>query len=434
VLAFTAAITVFTALAFGLAPAWFAARTDLNSILKQGSRGSTAGHYALRRILVASELALATVLLIAAGLLFEALLRLESVPVGFDSSHLLTFQLSPPGARYPNQTQAWAFYQRLIGALEAQPGILSAAVSSCVPFGGGAQTRTPMAPVGPSLLAPDQSLPIDWRAVSPDFLTTMKIPLRSGRFFSSQDTERALAVTVLSQQTATAFWGTENPLGRKIRIVGSGKELTVIGVVGDVLNTSLNQERIPALYYSAAQRLWPSMDVAVRTQGKPENAIQNARRVLRELDPEMPLATVKTVDQWIAESAAQPRLNAGMVGLFAASALLIGVIGIYGVLSFSASQRTREIGVRLALGAQRANVMRLIFAEGMLVAVAGIGIGVAAAATLVRVLSSLLFGVNAYDRAAFVLAPLVLAVAVALACYVPAQRASRVNPSGALGE
>jgi predicted permease len=291
-----------------------------------------------------------------------------------------------------------------------------------------------MAPVGPSLLAPDQSLPIDWRAVSPDFLTTMKIPLRSGRFFSSQDTERALAVTVLSQQTATAFWGTENPLGRKIRIVGSGKELTVIGVVGDVLNTSLNQERIPALYYSAAQRLWPSMDVAVRTQGKPENAIQNARRVLRELDPEMPLATVKTVDQWIAESAAQPRLNAGMVGLFAASALLIGVIGIYGVLSFSASQRTREIGVRLALGAQRANVMRLIFAEGMLVAVAGIGIGVAAAATLVRVLSSLLFGVNAYDRAAFVLAPLVLAVAVALACYVPAQRASRVNPSGALGE
>lgn len=432
ILLFSAGLTVLTALAFGLAPGWYAARMDLNSLLKQGSRGSTASHSLLHRALVAGELALATVLLIGAGLLLQTLLRLQHVNVGFDASHVLTFELSPPAARYPNQVQAWAFYQRLIAGLEAQPGVLSAAISSCVPFGGGTQTRTPMAPVGPSLLAPDQSVPIDWRTVSPDYLQTMKIPLRSGRFFSMQDATSSPGVAVVDQRTAAMLWGKESPLERKIRIVGSGVELTVIGVTGAVVNTSLNETPVPAVYYASSQRLWPSMDVAVRTQGDPEHAIDGARRVLRGLDPEMPMANVKTVEQWIAASAAQPRLNASLVAVFAASALLIGAIGIYGVLSFSVSQRKREIGVRLALGAQRTDVVKLIFGEGMVVMAIGIAAGVCAAAALGRAISSLLFEVRAHDPAAFLIASLVLAAAAALASYLPAYRASRLDPADVL--
>jgi predicted lysophospholipase L1 biosynthesis ABC-type transport system permease subunit len=228
------------------------------------------------------------------------------------------------------------------------------------------------------------------------------------------------------------LWGKENPVDRKIRIVGSGVELTVIGVAADVVNTSLNETPVPALYYASAQRLWPIMAVAVRTQGNPENAIEDVRRVLRGLDPQMPMANVKTEEQWIAASAAQPRLNASLVAVFAASALLIGAIGIYGILSFSVSQRKREIGVRLALGAQRANVVQLIFGEGMALAAVGIALGVAVAAVLGRVVSSLLFEVGAHDPAAFLIASLVLALAAAVACYLPASRASCLDPADVL--
>ena len=434
VLLFATAMTLLTAIAFGLAPAWYSLRSDLNAVLKQGGRSSTAGQSLVRRMLVGGELALATVLLIGAGLLLESLLRLQQVRVGFEQSHILTFQLSPPPAKYPNQMQSWTLYSRLIAALEAQPGVVSAAVSSGVPFGAGTYSRTPMAPVGPSMLAPGQSVPIDWRTVSPDYLRTMKIPLLGGRFFTDDDDAGAPAVTVVSQQTAKMLWGSENPLGKVLRVVGNGKELTVIGVVGDVLNTSLSDALIPAMYYSSAQRLWPTMDVAVRTQRDPEYAISAARRVLRDLDPELPLAKVKTMEQWISTSAAQPRLNAALVGLFGASALIMGVIGIYGVLSFSVSQRTREIGLRMALGARQNNVVQLILREGMLVAATGIAIGVGGAAALSRMLTSILFQVGVHDPAVFFASALVLGAAAAVGGYIPARRASRVDPAEALRE
>ena len=377
------------------------------------------------------ELALATVLLIGAGLLLETLLRLRQVRLGFDPSHLLTFQLSPPPARYPNQAHSWELYRRLIEALEAQPGVAAAAVSSAVPFGAGAYTRTPIAPVGPSLLPQAQSLPIDWRAVSPGFLNVMKIPIVSGRFFSTQDSASAPAVVVVSRQTAASFWGQENPLGRVIRVVGSGKDFTVIGVAGEVRNTALT-DATPSLYFSSTQRLWPTMDVVVRTRNAPESAIVAARRALHDLDPELPLAQVRTMEQWVSLSAAQPRLNAGLVGVFAASALLMGVVGIYGVLSFSARQRTREIGLRVALGARRGNIVRLILGEGMTIVALGIGLGVAAAAALGRILTSLLFETRSADPLVFAIAAPLLVATAALACYLPARRAAAVDPAEAL--
>ena len=219
-------------------------------------------------------------------------------------------------------------------------------------------------------------------------------------------------VAVVGQRTAT---GKKKALSKgKIRIVGSGLELTVIGVTGDVVNTSLNETPVPAVYYASAQRLWPTMDVAVRTQGDPENAIEAARRVLRDLDPVMPMANVKTLSSNGSPRALAPRLDASLVALFAASALLIGAIGIYGVLSFSVSQRKREIGVRLALGAQRANVVKLIFGEGMAIAAVGIALGVGAAIGVGRVVSGLLFEVRAHDPDAFLIASLVLAAAAAV--------------------
>lgn len=434
VMLFSLGVTLVTALAFGLVPAWYTARSELGTILKQGGRASTAGQSRLHRLLVAAELAFATVLLIGAGLLLKTLLHLQETRLGFDSKDLFTFQLSPPATRYPNHAQSWALYERFLQAMRAQPGVVGVAVSSGVPFGGGAYTRTPIAPVGPSLLAPGQSVPIDWRTVSPDFLQVMKIPLRSGRFFTARDGVGAPAVTVISEQTAATFWGSGNPVGKSIRVVGSGKEFLVIGVVANVRNTTLTEAPVPAMYYSAAQRLWPSMDVVVRTRGNPESAVAMARLVLRDLDSALPLAAPKTMEQWTYGSMAQPRLNAVLVSLFAASALLIGVIGIYGVLSFSVSQRTREIGLRMALGARQSTVTALILREGMTVTLAGIGMGIAAAAALDKILSTILFEVDAHDPVSFVLASVVLAVSAAVACYVPARRAARVDPATTLRE
>jgi len=335
--------------------------------------------------------------------------------------------------RYHDQVQAWAFYSQLISGLEAQPGVLSAAISSGLPFGAGYYTRTPIAPVGTSALPRGQSVPVDWRAVSPNFLQTLKIPILTGRFFSDRDSSAAQMVTVVSRQTANTFWGSENPIGKIIRVVGNGKEFTVVGVVGDVVNSSLNQAPAPALYFPAAQKLWPpSMDVVLRTNGNPGASVSTARRTLRSLDSSLPLAAVKTMDQWIDASVAQPRLNAALVGLFALTALLMGVIGVYGVLSFSVSQRTREMGLRMALGAAPLDVLMLIISEGMVIAGVGIALGVAAAAAFSRILTSLLFEVGAGDPAAFLGATLVLAAAAALACSLPAMRASRVDPARVL--
>jgi putative ABC transport system permease protein len=433
VLLFGLAITVATGLLFGMAPTWQALRTDLNSVLKEGGRSSAgSARPLLRNGLAAGELALATVLLIAAGLLLESLMHMETVPLGFRPERLLTFQLSPPPARYPGKEKAWAFYRDLVQRLEGLPGVRGAAISSAVPFGAGTYTRTPTAPVGHSLLQPGDSLPIDWRSVSPDYFRTMEIPLVRGRVFTDEDTPAAPPVMVISQDTARRVWGQDDPIGRKLRIVGSGKEYTIVGVVGDALNTALNQEMVPAMYYPAATMMWPTMDVAVRTAGEPLAALSGVRQKVREMDPELPVATVRTMEQWLSFSAAQPRLDAVLVAVFACVALAIASIGVYGVLSYSVNLRTREIGLRMAMGAQRSSVLRLIVREGMLVALAGIAVGLIGAMLVSRVLASLLFGVPARDPATFAAVAISLAVVALAACAVPAWRASKVDPIVAL--
>ena len=434
VLFFALLLTLATGLLFGLAPAWHAARTDLNTVLKTGSRSAIGGQKLIvRNGLVAAELALATVLLVGAGLLLQSLLRLQQVRLGFRPEGVLSFQLALPAARYPDQAKRWTLFREALQRLATIPGVSGAAMSSGIPMGQGSYNRSPFAPTGPSILPDGTSLPIDWRIASPGYFQLMGIPLLAGRDFTEQDGPDATDVIVVSQATAQKFWGNQNPIGKMIHRPTVSSSYTVIGVVGDVRHSSLNQE-YPCLYFSSAMRSAPLMDVVVRTLGKPESVLSAARARIHSLDPELPLSNVRTLEEYVYDNAAQPRLNAALLGIFASVALLIAAVGVYGVLAYSVNQRTREIGLRMALGAQASGVLWWVAGRGMLVAIAGIGVGLASAYGVSRVLSSLLFGIEARDSLTFTAVAGVLTAVALVACLVPARRASRVDPMVALRE
>jgi putative ABC transport system permease protein len=432
VLLFALAMTVATGMLFGLAPAWQAGRVDLNAVLNRGARASTGGaRPSVRKGLAAAEMALATVLLVGAVLLVQSLLQLQHVRLGFEPNGILTFQVSLPAAKYPLDGKAPAFYRELVAGLRALPGVTGAGVSSGIPLGAGNFTTTPVTPAGPSILPSGTALPIDWRIVSPGFFTTLGIPLLKGRDFTDADGASGLSVIIVSQATAQKFWGADDPIGRAIRRVADGKDLTVVGVVGDVRSAVLSRESA-AFYYPSAARVWPLMDVIVRTRGLPESVLPGARQKIRGLDTELAISNVRTMDDWVARGAAQPRVNAVLLAVFATVALLIAAVGIYGVMAYSVGQRTREIGLRMALGAERGRVLRLIVREGMAVGLAGVAVGIVAALALSRALVSLVFGVPVRDPATFVAVGSVLALVALVACVVLAHRASRVDPMVAL--
>jgi putative ABC transport system permease protein len=431
---FALGLTVVTGLLFGVLPAWRTARVDLNAVLKQGGRGSTSRMSArLRNGLAAVEIALATVLLIGAGLFIRSLANLERVRLGFDPRGLMTFQLAPPIAKYPADGRLPQFYRALLDALQSMPGARGAAVSSGIPFGAGAYNTHPMLTTDRSILPPETAVPIDWRTVSPSYFKTMGIPLLQGREFTDADGPApALPVMIVSRATARKFWGDGDPIGHTLRRSADPRiAFTIVGVVGDVRSTALNQES-PALYYPVASRAWPVMDVVVRTDGAPEALLPVIRQKVHDLDAELALGNERTMEQWLSNSAAQPRLNTVLLGAFAAVALLIAAIGIYGVLAYSVSQRTGEIGVRIALGATPRGVLRLIVGEGMKVALIGIGTGVVAGLALGRTVSSLIFGLPVRDPATFAAVAVALAAVALAACAIPATRASRVDPIVAL--
>jgi putative ABC transport system permease protein len=432
VLLFAAAATLATGVLFGIVPALHAAKADLNATLKQVSRASTGGARAgLRNGLAAAELALATVLLIGAGLLMQSLLNLQRARLGFDPEHVLTFQLALPPAKYPLDGRAPAFYRALLESLQTVPGVLGAGISSGIPFGAGNYTTTPVATAGKSVIPPDTAIPIDWRIVSPGFFRTMAIPLVRGRPFTDADGPAAPRVIIVSEATAQKFWGSDDPLGRALYRVADRKPFTVVGVVGDVRSTTLNQQS-PAMYFPSASRIWPLMDVVVRAQGTPEAIVPIVRQKVHELDAELPLATVRAMEDWISTSAAQPRLDAMLLAVFAGVALLIAAVGIYGVIAYSVNQRTREIGLRLALGAPPNGVLRLIVTEGMRVALAGIGTGLVVGLALGRAVDSLVYEVPVRDPVTFGGVAIALAAIALAACTIPARRAARVDPMIAL--
>jgi len=431
---FAVGITLFTGFLFGLVPALHGSRGNLSHVLRQGGRGlAGAAGARLRNGLAAVELALATILLIGAGLLLQTLANLERVELGFQPHGLLTFQLSPPVAKYPlTGGGAAQLYRELIDRLNAIPGVRGSAISSGIPFGAGNYTTHPMFTTGASALPPSTLVPIDWRDVSPGYFATMNIPLLRGRNFTDADNSTTAGVLIVSQSTARRFWGDLDPIGRILHPSAVPKlAFTVVGVVGDVRDTALNQET-PQLYYPTAARLTGLVDVVVRTSAAPDSVLPAVREKIRELDPELALANIRTEDEWLSNSASQPRLNSVLLAVFAAVALLIASIGIYGVLAYSVSQRTSEIGVRMALGATRSRVLRLIVGEGLVVAAIGVGAGLFGALALGRVLASLVFGIQVRDPSTFTIAAVTLTLVAVAASMVPALRASRIDPMVAL--
>ena len=431
VVLFALAVTVVTGIVFGLAPAWHSAKIDVNTALKEAGRSASGGVRPIfRKGLAGAELALATVLLVGAALLVRSLLELQRVPLGFDPNGVLAFQISLPPTKYDGVKRVM-FYRELGAMLKALPGVKNAGVSSGIPFGAGNYTTSPVSAPGKSALPPDTSVPVDWRTAGPGYFDTVRIPILRGRDFTDSDTASAPPVMIVSRATARTFWGDDDPIGRIVRRVADRKDFTVVGVVGDIRSTTLNRES-PALYYSAGDRTWPLMDIVVRPAGDSASVLAAIRQKVRAIDPELPLSNARPMTEWVATSAAQPRLNATLLGVFACVALLVAAIGTYGVLAYSVSQRTKELGLRMALGADRAGVLRLVVREGMTVGAAGILAGVAAAIAMSRVLSALVFGVSVWDPSTYLAVSAVLALVALASCVVPAVRASRVDPMTAL--
>jgi putative ABC transport system permease protein len=431
VLAFASAVTLATGVVFGLAPAWHAAKTDVNTALKDAGRSATSGARPMfRRGLAAAELALATVLLIGATLLVRSLLELQRVPLGFSPDGVITLQVSLPPTRYSNP-QRIAFYRDLAAALNALPGVTHAAIGSGIPFGAGNYTRSPFIPQGSRVLPPGTGVPIDWRTVSPGYFETLKIPLLRGRDFTDADTGAAPDVMIISRATARMMWGDEDAVGRIVRRTADRKDFTIVGVVGDVRSNTLNQES-PTLYYSNGVRTWPLMDIVIRTATDPSAIVSAVRQKVRAMDPDLPLSNVRPMTEWVSSSAAQPRLNAALLAVFAGVALLVAAIGTYGVLAYSVSQRTKELGLRMALGADRSSVLRLVVREGMATGGAGIVVGIVVAGLLGRVLSALVFSVSVWDLSTYAGVSTLLALVALVSCLLPAIRASRVDPMTAL--
>jgi putative ABC transport system permease protein len=432
VLLFALGITLLTGLIFGIVPALRTAQVKVVEVLKTAGRGATGGlRTRMRNILVASELALATLLLIGAGLFLQTLVNLQSVKLGFEPHGLITFQVALPESKYPPKTKAPLFLREMIESLDALPGVRSTAVSSGIPFGAGAYYSHPMMATENSILPADAKVPIDWRIVNPGYFKTMNIPLLRGREFEYADASTP-DIIIVSQATARTFWGDENPIGRTLRRSANPETpLTVVGVVGDVRSTQLSQES-PTFYYSITTRTLPLMDVVVRTDASPEALLPAIRKQLKALDSDLPMSNVKTMEQWLTTSAAQPRLTVILLSIFAGVALLIAAIGIYAVLTYSVTQRTREIGVRLALGATPRRVLELIVSEGMRVVLLGLAIGLAGGLALGRAVESFVYGVGVRDpKIYFGVAAILTAVALA-ACFIPARRAAVVDPMVAL--
>jgi putative ABC transport system permease protein len=430
---FAIAITLVTGLLFGMAPAWQGSHTVVNELIRSGGRGvaGTSGSR-LRRALASLELALATCLLIGAGLLIRSLANLQRVQLGFASHNLITFQLDPPPSKYPSIGLAPHLYRRVLDSFQSIPGVSGASVSSGIPFGAGNYTTHPMFTTGSAILRPATLVPVDWRIVSPGYFKMMNIPLLRGRDFTDADDDKAPHVLIVSQSTAKTFWGDADPIGRTLRrSADPNTPFTVVGVVGNVRDTALNQEPLE-LYYPMAARVTALMDIVVRIDHASSAVLPAIRQKIAEIDQQLALANIRTMDEWVSNSAAQPRMNTVLLFIFSSIALVIASIGIYGVLAYSVSQRTSEIGLRMALGASRGDIFRLVATEGVRLAVTGLGVGLIAAIAVGKAISTLIYGVSERDPATYAFVAGLLLIVSLAACFFPGLRAMRLDPMMAL--
>jgi putative ABC transport system permease protein len=430
-------LSTVTGLLFGLAPALQATRGDLSVSLRQGGRGMAgAGHGRLRGALVVGELAATLMLLVGAGLLGQTLYRLRYADLGLRPERLLTLRTRlPVWTKYREPSRRAAFYEDVLDRVRGLPGVVSAGYSTTVPleWRGGTNGFVPDGPVDPS-----RTYDANHRQVSTDFLRTMGIPLRRGRFFERTDGERSLRVAIVNETMARQYWPGQDAVGKRFRLAAASSPwITIVGVVGDVRQMGLDAPVKAEMYFPYAQvdgQPWfAPRDLVVRSTAEdPMTLLPGVKEAIRALDPEQPIANVRTYDEILDEDVVQRRLGASLVAAFAGLALLLASLGVYGILSFFVAQHTSEIGVRVALGASRRDILSLVLGKGMILAASGVALGLVGALALTRLVSSLLYGVGAADPATFVVAAGLLAMLALLACYLPARRAINVDPMVAI--
>ena len=433
VLSFTFAISFLTALVFGVAPALQGSRTDLNEALKEGGRSRGGAHNRLRSLLVVAEVALSLVLLVGAGLMIRSFAKLEQVNAGINPENVLTVEVPLSRAKYPKDTQQSAFFQQLMARVRVLPGVSSAAAVSDLPLMGG--WGRSLTVEGHPVLSVGQAPSINHAVVTPNYFHTMGIALREGRDFTDADAAGAMRVTIVDERLARQYWPGASPLGKRIRFgppESNEPWHTIIGVAGAVRNEGLDRESRHSIYVPYLQIPVRGMAVAVRTSGDPGSLAEAVRREVLALDKDQPVTNVMTMDEIISRSVWQPRFYTILFGIFAALALVLAAVGIYGVMSYAVTQRTQEIGIRMALGARAVDVLKLIIRNGMTLITIGVVIGLGGALALTRLLTTLLFGIKPTDTLTFVAVSAVLIFVALLACYLPARRATKVDALVAL--
>jgi putative ABC transport system permease protein len=437
-LLFTLVAALLAGILAGLAPAWQCSRPDLTGALKEGGRGGSTGSHrgalgALRNILVAAEIALAVVLLVGAGLMVRGFRTMVYNGETIEPATLLTMRLAITDNKYHQPHQVLAFYREVVDRIRAIPGVRSATAVTALPNSGHSSGRSftiEGRPFDPGNVPTGM-----YQVASPSYFETLRVPLRAGRLLSESDGADALKVALISEGMAQRWWSNQSPLGRRIQLGRPNSEnpwLTIVGIVGDIAYNPYDRQPRRAIYvpYQQAPALW--MDIGVRTTGDPLRVAPAVTAAIRSVDREQPITNMQTMAKAIHNRAIGLNYMAVLMGVFGALALCLSAIGVYGVMAYLVSEQTREIGIRMALGAERQTVLGMIFRRGMITVAAGLGVGLPVAWAFARLMSSLVFGVTAGDPATFVGIPLALIAAAALAIYVPARRAMHIDPIVAL--
>jgi putative ABC transport system permease protein len=439
VLAFTGAIALTTGIIFGVLPAIWGPRVELTDALKEGGRGGTSGGGRLRKLLVVTEVALSVMLLVGAGLMLRSFSRLRSVNPGFRTDHALTLRVSLPVPEgrisTADENRFMSFFDRALERVGQLPGVTAAGAANMIPLDGNGTDR---------LIDIEGYIPRDTsdmpdaqnRQATPGWFTAMGIPLVRGRLIERSDNEKAARVVVVNEEFAKRFFPNGDPIGKRIRLGKLTAEFpwaTIVGIVGDVRGFALDEPPEPTMYWPVAQiRATPSLAIVVRTESEPAALAPAVRDAIREIDQTQPIYDMQPLDQLVAKSLGQRRFTLTLMVLFGVIALVLSAIGIYGVMAFAVTQRTQEIGIRMALGARATDVLKMVVGSGMLLAVIGVAVGLIGAFALTRLMASLLFGVSPTDLMTFGLVTAGLLIVALLACYIPARRATKVDPLVAL--
>lgn len=433
VLGFTLLVSALTGIVFGFVPALQASKADFNESLKESSRSSTdpLGRNRLRRFFVVSEIAFALILLIGAGLMLKSFYRLITINPGFKPENVITLRIALPGTKYSENHQQVEFFNQIVDRIKNLPGVKSVGMTNNLPLTGMDMRFTFSIEGRQSMPGEDRS--IQYHTVSPDYFHTLGIQLLEGRDFTEQDNQDAPGAVIINKTLARRFFLAETPLGQRLKIPYSKINIRqIIGVVEDVKHSNLDANSQAEVYVPYAQDPWPFMTLVIGTNSVSSSSAAILKNKVWELDKDLPIESIRTMEQILSDTVSRPRFYARLLGIFAVLAIILAAVGIYGVISYSVTQRTHEIGIRMALGAQQGDVLRLIVGQGMLLAFAGVAIGLVGAFSMTRVLSGLLYNVSPDDFATFALTSILLMSVALVASYIPARRAARLDPMIAL--